>query len=57
MATKVTCKVCKGSGYMEVLTSPHDDETETVKCTYCNGRGSIHQMTDEEERDYHADYW
>jgi DnaJ-class molecular chaperone len=50
------CPRCKGKGYYEALVSQHDDKKETVKCTACNGGGVIHQMTDDEERDYHADY-
>ena len=51
------CRQCKGQGYHEVLVSQHDDKKEFVKCSNCNGTGVIHQMTDEEERDYWADYW
>jgi DnaJ-class molecular chaperone len=57
MATKENCSKCDGSGVMTVLTSPHDDKKEEVKCTNCNGRGLIHRMSDEDEADYHADYW
>jgi len=57
MATRLNCQPCGGTGYMEVLTSPHDDAKETVKCPHCNGKGYTYQMTDEEENDYHADYW
>jgi DnaJ-class molecular chaperone len=53
----VTCKTCKGRGQYEALVSPHDDKTETVKCPDCNGKGTFHQMTDEEERDYWENYW
>lgn len=57
MPDPVTCKTCKGSGTIEALVSPHDDKKETVKCPNCDGRGTFYQMTDEEERDYYADYW
>lgn len=52
-----TCSICKGEGYYEALISQHDDKKETVKCKACNGKGTINQMTEEEERDYWADYW
>ena len=52
-----TCTKCKGQGYYEALVSMHDDKMETTKCSACNGTGKIHQMTDQEESDYHADYW
>ena len=51
------CPTCKGAGYFEALVSQHDDKKEITKCPKCNGSGKIHQMTDDEERDYHADYW
>lgn len=57
MPTTVTCQTCKGKGYYEALVSQHDDKKETVKCPKCDGKGVKHQMTDDEERDYHADYW
>jgi DnaJ-class molecular chaperone len=57
MPTEETCIRCKGKGYYEGLVSQHDDKTETVKCERCNGKGSLRVMTDEEERDYYADYW
>lgn len=57
MPTEVNCTQCKGEGYYEALVSQHDDKKETVKCSKCNGKGHINQMTDEEERNYHEDYW
>ena len=48
---------CKGEGSFKALISQHDDKKETITCPKCNGTGEIHRMTDEEERDYHADYW
>jgi DnaJ-class molecular chaperone len=57
MPDQEACPQCKGKGYYEALISQHDDKTETVKCTKCNGKGHLYVMTDDEERDYHADYW
>lgn len=57
MATEKICNTCKGAGYYQGLISQHGDETQTVKCTNCNGKGVIHQMTEQEERDYWEDYW
>ena len=57
MPNKISCPKCNGEGYRTVLSSPHDDKTETVKCSECNGKGTINQMTDQEERDYFYDYW
>lgn len=51
------CQTCKGTGMIYALVSQHGDEKEWVECPHCGGRKVIHQMTDEEERDYHADYW
>lgn len=52
------CDGCNGKGYYEALVSQHDDdETETIKCPKCDGKGLRYQMTDAEEQDYHADYW
>ena len=51
------CEKCNGKGYYEALISQHDDKKETVKCPKCDGSGTRYQMTDDEERDYHADYW
>jgi DnaJ-class molecular chaperone len=57
MADTETCKTCKGSGVVDYLVSMHSDEKETSKCKDCNGKGKIHYMSDEDEADYHADYW
>ena len=57
MADKANCKTCKGEGYIDALVSQHDDKKETVKCPTCNGKGEINQMSEDDERDYHADYW
>lgn len=57
MPDTTTCSTCKGTGQIEALVSQHDDKKETVKCPTCDGRGVIHFMTDEEERDYHDNYW
>ncbi len=57
MPNTEVCETCKGKGTIEALVSQHDDKKETVKCPECSGKGVIHWMTDEEERDYHADYW
>ena len=57
MPEEKTCARCKGKGYYDALVSQHDDKKETVKCEACHGKGHINQMTDDEERDYHADYW
>jgi hypothetical protein len=46
-----------GVGGFDALVSAHDDKKEWTKCGMCNGSGHIHTMTDDEERDYHADYW
>lgn len=57
MPTTKKCTKCKGNGSYEALISQHDDKKETTTCSDCKGTGVIHQMTDEEESDYHADYW
>jgi DnaJ-class molecular chaperone len=54
---KITCKECKGVGYIDVLISAHGNEKETILCPNCKGKGIINMMSDEEEDDYHADYW
>lgn len=56
MPDELVCPQCKGQGTFEALVSQHDDKKETVVCRNCNGKGVIYVMTDEEERDYHADY-
>lgn len=57
MPNKVVCKHCRGEGSLDVLVSPHDDKKERVVCRECNGTGVKYQMTEEEERDYHDNYW
>ena len=57
MPDKETCTKCKGTGTLEVLVSQHGDEKETVTCTKCRGRKAVYRMTDQEEQDYHDDYW
>lgn len=57
MANQERCKICHGTGHLSVLTSPHDDKREDIKCPNCRGRGVIYTMSDDDERDYHADYW
>jgi DnaJ-class molecular chaperone len=51
------CTTCKGTGYIDALVSQHDDKKETVPCPTCKGNKVIHHMTEEEERDYHDNYW
>jgi len=53
------CTECGGIGKAEYLSNPHGDETEMATCLKCKGTGSGggRMMTDEEEADYHADYW
>jgi len=53
----IKCPQCKGRGYYDALISQHGDDKERVKCSNCNGTGTIRQMTDEEEREYHDNYW
>jgi DnaJ-class molecular chaperone len=57
MSTTETCTACKGTGYVEYLVSQHSDEKETDVCNVCKGKGVIHVMSEEDERDYWADYW
>lgn len=51
------CEKCHGSGSIHALVSMHDDKKEWVKCPECDGKGVRHWMTEEEERDYHDNYW
>lgn len=51
------CPTCKGEGYINALVSQHSDEKELTICPTCKGSGVLHTMTDQEEADYHADYW
>ena len=57
MPTTETCKTCKGTGKINALVSQHDDKKEIVDCPDCKGAKVIHYMTDQEERDYHDNYW
>ena len=57
MADTKTCKTCKGTGKVEYLVSQHDDKKEWDTCHDCKGKKVIHYMSDEDEADYHADYW
>lgn len=57
MPETITCSKCKGAGALTVLVSQHDDKTDVIVCDKCNGKGFTHQMTQEEENDYRADYW
>ena len=57
MSESVKCQQCKGQGSYDALVSQHDDKKVEVKCTNCNGTGVIHQMSEQDERDYYADYW
>ena len=56
MSYKEKCKLCNGHGGYDALISQHDDKTEYTKCPKCNG-GFINRMSDEDEADYHADFW
>lgn len=57
MADTKTCPTCKGKGVVEYLESQHDDKKEWDTCHDCKGKKVIHYMSDEDEADYHADYW
>ena len=57
MANKITCSRCNGAGHYDALISQHGDEKESVTCSNCNGKGFLYVMSDDDERDYHADYW
>jgi uncharacterized protein YbaR (Trm112 family) len=57
MPQTILCPVCHGSGTIVALVSAHDDRTEICVCPECKGAKVIHQMTDQEEQDYHDDYW
>lgn len=57
MANTKTCSTCKGTGRVEYLVSQHDDKKEWDTCHECKGKKEIHYMSDEDEADYHADYW
>ncbi len=57
MANTKECETCKGSGTKEYVVNLNDDKKETAICHVCKGKGKIHYMSDDDERDYHADYW
>lgn len=57
MSITIDCKTCKGIGTILALISQHGDKKEVCDCPTCKGKGVIHQMTEQEERDYWADYW
>jgi len=57
MPEKNECDKCGGCGYIEVLVNMHDNKKETIVCDKCRGKKIIYTMTDDDERDYHADYW
>ena len=57
MADQVNCPTCKGRGVINALVSQHDDNTEPVSCPTCDGKGVRYVMSDNDERDYWADYW
>lgn len=57
MPNKETCNTCKGTGVINALVSIHDDKKEKTICPTCKGKGHQYVMTDDEERDYYADYW
>lgn len=51
------CPKCDGKKKLTVLISAHDDKTEVIICPTCQGKGVIHEMTEQEERNYWEDYW
>lgn len=51
------CPKCDGKKQLTVLISAHDDKTEVIICPTCQGKGVIHEMTEQEERNYWEDYW
>lgn len=57
MADIEICPTCKRTGVVEYLVSMHDDKKESGTCQDCKGKKEIHYMSDEDEADYHADYW
>ena len=57
MANIKKCCKCNGVGTIIVLISEHNDKKEWITCPDCKGKGIIHQMTPQEEANYHADYW
>ena len=57
MGERKICNKCDGTGYIDVLVNAHDDEKETITCDNCSGKKEIYYMSDDDENDYHADYW
>ena len=57
MPEKIKCNACDGTGVREYLVNQHGDEKEKGTCNVCKGVGHQYHMTDEEEDDYHNDYW
>jgi DnaJ-class molecular chaperone len=57
MADTKECKTCNGTGKVDCLVSQHDDKKEVSPCPDCKGRKVIHYMSEEDEADYHADFW
>lgn len=57
MSYKKVCTLCDGKGVINALISQHDDKKEIIDCPKCNGNGEINQMSEQDEADYHADYW
>ena len=57
MSYKKSCTLCNGEGVIKALISQHDDKKEIIDCPKCNGKGEINQMSEQDEIDYHADYW
>ena len=57
MSYKKVCTLCDGKGVINAIISQHDDKKEIIDCPKCNGKGEINQMSEQDEADYHADYW
>ena len=57
MSITTKCPICKGEGSLNVLISMHDNKKKLEICPECKGVGQIHYMSDEEEQDYHDNYW
>lgn len=57
MPTQTNCTLCKGEGYIDVLINQHGDEKEHIQCPVCKGKSIIYRMSDEDEQDYHDNYW
>lgn len=57
MSETKKCTACNGTGEREYLVSQHDDKKETDTCNSCNGNGKITYMSNDDEQDYHDNYW